>query len=542
MNLPLSSNLQELLRAYSPTDLMQAVEAERTRRTIEAERLAKTAAPAERLPLADYIKEAWHVPEPTANYIHNWHIDAIGEHLQAVHRGEIQRLQINQPPGTMKSLTVSTFLGAWEWGPMGKPGLRYLTTCYNPDYAIRDSRKMRDLVTNKWYQTLWPDIVLIRAAEDSFENTYKGAREAMPFNSLTGERGNRAILDDPHSVETAESDNDRKKTTRKFREGLTSRLNDPARDAIIVMMQRLHPEDVCGVIEELGLPYTKLVLPMEFNRSLVVKTPYYTDPRTEEGELLDPLRTPRDKVEALKIELGPHAYDTQYQQQPRAREGSYYFSRENILVSRAGATPQSPLIWEPVERPTRCDAVIAIIDSASKVGKQRDGTGVLYVAWTKYPEPKAVILDWDLQQITADLLIMWLPGVLRQCEEFAKICGARGGSGGALIEDKDSGMILLQQAARHNPPLKARAIPSEFTSLGKDGRALSVSGYVYKGMMKICREAWEKTTSYKGRTKNHLVDQITTYRMAQGTPTDDDEEFDCFCYAVAMCFGNKKGA
>ncbi len=228
---------------------------------------------------------------------------------------------------TMKSLLVSVFWPAWEWGPGAMPWLRYLGTSYDETYARRDSRRMRDLVSSSWYQALWP-MELTRFGEGSFENTMHGSREAKVFANLTGGRGNRLLLDDPHSVDTAESVGDRLKVTRRFRESLQSRLNDQKRDAIIVIMQRLHERDVCGVIEELGLPYVKLILPMEFEpkRKCITHFGGYTweDPRTEAGELLDEGRFPRDVVDALKIASGSHAYAGQYQQRPTAREGGLF--------------------------------------------------------------------------------------------------------------------------------------------------------------------------------------------------------------------------
>jgi hypothetical protein len=89
--------------------------------------------------------------------------------------------------------------------------------------------------------------------------------------------------------------------------------------------------------------------------------------------------------------------------------------------------------------------------------------------------------------------------------------------------------------------LPAYGIPSELTSLGKEGRAVSVSGYVQKGLLKITASCYNKLVVYKGRSKNHLVDQITTFRMGRGTALDEDELFDCFNYAAAICFGDEKG-
>lgn len=481
-----------------------------------------------------FVRAAWHVLEPTTRFIHSWHNDAIADHMEAVHRGEIQRLQINQPPGTMKSLTASVMFPAWEWTLA--PGIRYLTTSYKEDYARRDSRRHRDLVLHEWYQAHWPHVQLARDNEMDFETTARGGRRAAPFASLTAGRGNRVIVDDPHSTEQVESDADRERAARIYRESVTSRLNDPVRDAIIVIMHRLHPEDICGVIETIGVPYVKLVLPMEYVRSTTITTRWFKDPRTDDGELLCPERVPRETVEALKIELGPHAYDTQCMQMPRAREGSYFFNREHILLGRPAPPPREGLVYEPVDYPINCDGVIAVIDTATKTGKKRDGTGIMWTAYTRYPEPSAVILDWDIIQIEASLLEVWLPGQLERAEELARMCGARAGSLGAFIEDKDSGQILLQQATRRG--LNAHAIDSTLVAAGKDGRAISVSGYVYKSMILMSRFAYDKTTVYKGKNRNHALHQITGFRMGAGTSDDDDELFDDFCYTAAILFGD----
>ena len=484
------------------------------------------------LSFSGFVRNAWHIPEPGVRYMPNWHVDAIAAHLEAIHKKEITRLVINMPPGLMKSTTVGVMFPAWEWGPMGAPWLRYFTTSYEAGWARRDSRKHRDLVLSEWYQSLWPNVTLTKTAEDNFENSMKGARKAVPFSRLTSGRGNRLIIDDPHSTEGVESDAEREKATRMFRESASSRLNNQETDAIVVVMQRLHPQDLCGVINDLGLPYVKLILPMEYQRSLSVKTPFFEDPRTEEGELLHPRFMGREKVEEKKVEVGEHAWPTQYQQQARARDGAYYFSDKHILVT------QQDKSLAPVMNIPRLDTVFAIADTASKVGAKRDGSGVMYCGFAIHPTPQAYILDWDIQQLQADVLISWLPGVLARCEELAVRFKARGGSQGAFVEDKDSGVALIQAAQKNR--WRVRAIPSEFTALGKEGRAVSVSGYVYKGGVKFWHEAYNKVAVYKGRSKNHAYDQITTFRMGKGTTNDEDELFDCFCGVAGLCFGNWK--
>jgi phosphoribosyl-AMP cyclohydrolase len=155
---------------------------------------------------------------------------------------------------------------------------------------------------------------------------------------------------------------------------------------------------------------------------------------------------------------------------------------------------------------------------------------------TQFPNASVRLVDWDLVQIQANLLINFLPSVLDRCEELARECNAQLGSAGAWIEDAASGTVLLQQAQAQD--LAVTAIESTLTSLGKDARAVNVSGYIFKGQCKITREAYEKTCVYHGRTRNHLWYQATTYRVGQGTTSDEDELFDTLCYGVELGLGD----
>lgn len=324
--------------------MMRAIRAEKQRRAELAER-ERVSRDAEAIRsrctrLAAFVREAWHVLHPNTTYVHGWHIDAICEHLEAISDGRINRLLINVPPGTMKSLLVSVFWPAWEWTT--RPSLSYLTTSYSEGYVKRDSRRMRDLVGSDWYQSLWGDkVTLSRTAEISFENTARGFREGKPFASLTGGRGDRVIIDDPHSTETAESPTERENTTRIFRESVPTRLNDPVRSAIVVIMQRLHEADVSGQILALKLGYEHLMLPMEFEPERRCATSIgFSDPRTYDGELLFPERFPREVIERDKIPLGSYAVAGQFQQRPTPREGGLFKRHwfEIVPAAPAGVT------------------------------------------------------------------------------------------------------------------------------------------------------------------------------------------------------------
>ena len=323
----MASSASKLLSQPLPS--LGAIRAEIARREAERQRqdVARNADAirARCATLEGFVREAWPILEPTMRYVPNWHISAICDHLESVTRGEISRLLINVWPGASKSLLVSVMWQAWEWGPMGLRSHRFLATSYGDGPVKRDTRKCRDLMLSEWYRALWPEVQLTRTAEMSFANSATGTREGVAFGSLTSQRGDRLIIDDPHSTETAESPAERVATTRKFREGALNRLNDQEHSAIVVIMQRLHEDDISGVIKKIGMDYTHLCLPMEFepSRKCVTKIGF-SDPREYDGELADPVRFPTEVLDALKRDMTSYAYAGQYQQRPAPREGAMF--------------------------------------------------------------------------------------------------------------------------------------------------------------------------------------------------------------------------
>src|ERR1700716_2498019 len=402
--------------ASSPSSLplptLDHIRAERARREAERELQRKSEqAEATRdrcTSLVGFVREAWHVLEPNSVYWHGWHIDAICAHLEAITAGDLNRLLINVPPGMMKSLLVSVFWPAWEWGPQGLASLRYLASSYSENYVKRDSRRMRDLVASDWYQELWGDQVrLVRAGELSFANEATGFREGVPFPSLTGGRGVRAfitvphppkpaepeaergrpfpsltggrgdrvIIDDPHSTETAESEAERARTARIFRESVPTRLNNPATSAIVIIMQRLHANDVSGLALSLKLGYDHLCLPMEFETSRRCRTSIgFEDPRLEEGELLFPERFPADVVQRDKVPLGQYGVAGQFQQRPAPRDGGL-FKRAWFGEPVLAAPPGTRWVrhWDLAASKKRGSGIGQAATAGVKLGQAPDG-------------------------------------------------------------------------------------------------------------------------------------------------------------------------
>lgn len=273
--------------------------------------------------LAAFARLAWPILEPATDLKWGWALDAICEHLEAVTKGDLPRLLMNVPPGSMKSLLTGVLWVAWEWGPRGLAHHRFLGTAHKQDLAVRDNLRCRRLIRSPWFQRLWPlPLVNDQDAKTKFENNRTGFREAMAFTSMTGSRGDRVILDDPHSVDDANSPVKLASDIVTFREALPSRVNND-RSAIIIIMQRLHEKDVSAVAKDLG--YEHLMIPMRFEPDRRCATSIgWTDPRQTEGELMFPERFPPAQVNELERTLGAYATAGQLQQRPAPREGGLF--------------------------------------------------------------------------------------------------------------------------------------------------------------------------------------------------------------------------
>lgn len=288
-----------------PAELLRIVEAEEKRRDAEAS-------------LWEFVNQAWHVVEPGVPFVAGWHIEVICEHLEAVSEGQIKRLLINIPPRHAKSTIVSVLWPMWEW--CTKPNEKFLCASYSSVLSIRDNLKARRLVQSPWFQERWGHRVVITGdqnAKQRFENTATGYRIASSVGgTATGEGGSRLLLDDPHGAQDAQSDQMRESTLEWFQQVWSTRLNDPQRDSMVTIMQRLHEQDVSGyILKELG-NWEHVCLPAEWDgmpRKSILGT---YDHRKGVGDLLWPQRFTHSVLDNLKVQLGEYGTAGQLQQQP----------------------------------------------------------------------------------------------------------------------------------------------------------------------------------------------------------------------------------
>lgn len=440
--------------------------------------------------LAEFARRAWHVLEPTTPLRWGWSLDAICEHLEAISRGEVKRLLINVPPGSMKSLLAGVFWPAWEWGPQNRPELRIGGASYSEAYATRDSRRMRNLVMSPWYQARWGDRVrIVRSAERSFDNDRTGSREGIPFIRLTGGRFNRVIIDDPHSTEGSESPADRMRAVRVLRESVPTRLVDPVNDAILVIMQRLHANDCSGeILSHPEWGYDHLMLPMEFEpERRCVTSIGFRDPRTEEGELLFPERFPRQVVDRDKEVLGSYAVAGQFQQRPAPRGGGLI--QEAWLANRFIERGRNPI------------RLVQSWDCASKPQEHNDPSACLTVA--EFPDRFEL---WDVFVKRLEF-----PDLLRKAKELYAADWGGVQPSTVLIEDKDAGQQLIQ-TLRRDRETKLPVIAINPGSLDKETRLQAETPTIEAGRLWLPRTgAWvgayvEELTQFPASAHKDQVD------------------------------------
>lgn len=458
--------------------------------------------------LANFVRRAWPILDPGMPLVWGPHMDAVCLHLEAVTKGQINRLLINIPPGTSKSSLVSVYWPAWEWGPKGIPTNRVIGASHEQSLSVRDSTKMRRLVTDPWYQKLWPtNLMKDNNQKLSFENESTGFRQACAVRSMTGRRGDRVIWDDPHSAEDAHSQAAMIEAKRIFKETLPTRLVSPEHSAIVIVMQRLNENDVSGIILSDDYGYEHLCLPMEYERDRHCKTSIgWEDWRKEEGELLFPDRFPAHVVERDKKLMGSHAVAGQFQQRPSPLGGGIlkgeWFGRYTVLPK---------LKYRAV-----------FVDTAQKAKQHNDYQ--VAECWGLGEDGYLYLIDVLRDRFQAYELETRIP------DFWSK---HRAETNGRLrfmaVEDKSSGTELIQKIQKCiKPKIPVRPIPRG-PNLNKLTRVMDVQGYIESGYIKIPMDApWV----------HDFVTECESF-TADDTHAHDDQ-IDPMCDAISQMLHNGK--
>lgn len=285
---------------------------------------------ARRWSLAQFTQAAWHVVEPSTPLIWNWHLDAICMHVQALLERKLgkQNLLICVPPGSMKSTIVSVMAPAWMW--IRRPDWRATFAAGAASVAVRDSLRTRAIVESVWYRsTFAPSWSLSSDANQktAFENTTTGFRQATTTGAkITGQRPHAIFCDDPLDAGDTFSKAAREACATWWMHAYANRIADPTSGSRCLIAQRLHQQDLPGVILETeGADWEQLIIPMEHEESRRIITSLgWTDPRQEDGALMFPQRFTPAVVAAERARLGRSGFDGQHQQRPSAAEGELF--------------------------------------------------------------------------------------------------------------------------------------------------------------------------------------------------------------------------
>lgn len=329
--------------------------------------------------LSHYIKAAWDVLEPDTKLEWGWHLDYLCEHLEAVKLGQIRRLIINIPPRNLKSIMGTVCFPTWVW--IDNPYHRFLFTSYSQTLSTKHSVDRRELIQSKWYQAAWADKYSISVDQNEkmkFSNDKRGHMIATSMGgSATGEGGDTLIIDDPHDTTIAESKTKREKTLIDIDRKFTTRLNDKKKGNIILIMQRLHPQDATGhlLAKEAGYIHVKLPAIAEEREERIYPISKKCVKR-EPGDVLHPEREGLEELARIKKEMTPNAFEGQYQQRPNADDGGI-IKREWVIFYRKK------------DLPPRFDEEVQSWDCSFKDGKTSD-----YVAgqvWARFQANKYLL-------------------------------------------------------------------------------------------------------------------------------------------------------
>lgn len=439
---------------------------------------------------AEFIKQAWKYVEPSIDLMWNWHIDAIADHLQAVAEGKIKRLVINIPFRCSKSTLCSVLFPAWCW--VNKPGKKMITTSYDEALALRDAWAMRSLVTTDWYKSLFPKEYPFELSDDQaqkryFANTAGGHRLARGITSgATGHTAELLIADDPMNAKKATSETERQTAIDSFQNQFMTRLSPPGQGAVIVVMQRLHHQDLSGIFLE-DPAWDRLIIPMIWEGVDRSRTALgWKDPRAKEGDLMFPKYFTQEAIDGYRIN-GSQFIASQLQQHPVAAEGSII---KNEWIREYRELPHvKKYSWS--------------WDTAFKTGQKNDySVGTL---WAECEEGYFLV-DMIRKKLEYTALKQLISSAYQSHP-----------SSEVIVEDKATGQSLVQDLRRYTQLPVIPVIPGRDMPGSKEERLEIVAGLFEAGKVLIPEQApWklnfiQELTEFGYQPHDDIVDSVTQY-------------------------------
>ena len=290
---------------------------------------------------ASFVELCFNLLNPSVQFIRNWHIDALVYQLDQVRLGKTTRLIANMPPRHLKSIVTSIAFAAFVLGH--DPTKRIISVTYGADLAVKFAHDFRKIVTSPIYRRMFPGMRIARNVESEVVTTAGGFRLATSVDgALTGRGGDIIIVDDPIKPSDASSDNKREHVNEWFINTLLSRLDDKQNGAIILVMQRLHVDDLCGSLLRASHDWALLrfsAIAEEDEQVQVGEDDWHT---RRAGDLLHPERQPKSVLDRIRAEMGSYNFAAQYQQCPVPLDGAIikptWFRRYDQPPARAASS------------------------------------------------------------------------------------------------------------------------------------------------------------------------------------------------------------
>ena len=322
-----------------------------------------------------FLEHSFGTIYPEKEFMDNWHIDAIIHSLEMCIEGKRPRLVINLPPRHLKSFIVSVVLPAFILGR--DPTAKIICISYSDELAKTLSRDFRRIIESEWYLRLFPKVRASKMTENEFVADKGGVRYATSVGgTLTGRGGDFIIIDDPIKPEDTHSDKVRQSTNEWYKSTLLSRLDDKEKSVLILVMQRLHVNDLTGFVEGCG-GFHKLSFPAiaikDENISVSDKENYFR----QEGEPLHEEREGADILDRIRDEVGSYNFAAQYQQQPECPQGSMFKRRWINIIDQPPAIDQNGYLIVSI------DTAVSMSETADYTAitlthSNKDGHFVLY--------------------------------------------------------------------------------------------------------------------------------------------------------------------
>jgi predicted phage terminase large subunit-like protein len=453
-----------------------------------------------------FFRCSWDVLEPKKVLHRGWYQDAIAEHLEATLNGQIKRLIINIPPRHAKSNMVTVSWPVWCW--IHRPELRFICFSYANSLSTKHSVDRKSLIGSRWFQGHWSRSFQLAEGQNlktEFANNMRGHMTATSLHgAATGKGGNILIIDDPHNPKRADSDQMREADLQQFDRTVRSRLDDQENGAIIIVMQRLHENDLTGhVLAEEPGEWTHLKIPSIATRRQTITYPKSGQVRIRNvGDVLLPEYQNKARLRKILRGMGSYGFAGQHQQEPSDPSGG-------ILKRKWWKR------WETL--PPRFDRMITSADLSFK--DSQDSAYCCFQAWGKKGADHYLLGQVrDFMEFSVAL------------KEFEKFCQKHHRIHEHVVEDKANGPALISMLKK-----KIAGLVPFTPDRSKVARARAVSPTLESGNVYLPADEdehpWVEDFIAECATfpKGTFADQVDTFTQAllrfqmdpEGDMTDD---------------------